>query len=308
MQERDPLSAFLHSDAWITHTGGQQDSAGNCVTQHPLPLKGIYWRSTRCFIDDAWKIPEFALNGWFLRLQPDSAASAQHLASYCARVGLHTETGPVVQPQQTLVVDLTQSQEDLLTQMHQKHRYNIRVAEKNGVMVQILRDELKEALPRFFALLTSTTERHGFRSHAQAHYQSIIEKLAPAGMVKLAFAQHQERDVAAALLINYNGVTTYLHGGSSYEDRALMAPNLLHWEIMKQAKAEGATRYDFWGVKTQGGQAIPNHPSYGTTRFKLGFGGELVDYPPTTDVVLNRFCYTLYRGVNRLRSRNRAFS
>lgn len=300
----DPLSAFLRSDAWFAHSGGRRDDAGNTFTKHALPGGGHYWRATRCFLPAGWKIPEFARDGWFVRLQSDSDESFNTLIS----LPHPSNVADSVQPRETMVLDLTASEDDLQAGFHPKHRYNIKLAEKRGVTVETVRQNVSEALPRFLTLLGQTAGRHGIRTHAAEHYSSIIKHLEPAGMVRLAFARHDDRDIAGILVITCNDIATYLHGGSSYDDRALMGPHLLHWETIKALKSERYARYDFWGVHTQNGQAIENHPSYGTTRFKLGFGGELVRYPATRDVVLNRFCYTLYKTAHRLQSRKRAFS
>jgi lipid II:glycine glycyltransferase (peptidoglycan interpeptide bridge formation enzyme) len=66
-----------------------------------------------------------------------------------------------------------------------------------------------------------------------------------------------------------------------------MAPHLLHWEIIRQAKQLGYHFYDFWGIDEK------KWP--GLTRFKKGFGGKIIEYPGTFDLVFNKFWYQLYR-------------
>ena len=92
-----------------------------------------------------------------------------------------------------------------------------------------------------------------------------------------------------------------------------MAPNLIHVEVMRHLRTIGVEIYDLWGsnaVKSTDGTYAPisGHPSAGTTRFKLGFGGIVLDYPPTFDLVLNPFCYSGYEKLHRFRSRKRAFA
>ena len=80
---------------------------------------------------------------------------------------------------------------------------------------------------------------------------------------------------------------TYLHGGSSREHKELMAPYLLHWRIMEEAKRRGMAQYDLWGID---GDRWP-----GVTRFKKGFGGSGVFYPPSLEVVYRPLWYKIYR-------------
>lgn len=303
--KRDPLSAFLHSPTWRKHAHGEQDMAGNIFVRQAIP-KGSYWVSSRCFIPSDWFLPDFTAGSWFVRMQPDSAESAANLKSTTGRYK-HVRT-LAIQPAQTLILDLSQSEETLLAQMKQKHRYNIRVAEKNGVETEIITHNLLDAFPRFWNLLTTTAERHTFRTHKEPYYRSILENLEPQGKALLAFARYQGHDIAAFLIVTEGSVATYLHGGSNYEQRNLMAPYLLHWTAIRHLKEQGLTTYDFWGIHVHDGEPLKDHASSGTTRFKLGFGGTIVEYPPAVDIVLKPLYYNLYKGIQRLRSRKRAFS
>ena len=297
----DRLSAFLHSEAWAAHLGATRDNAGSLFVRQKLPGGGSYWQGSRAFLPEDWRLPDFCQKSWWVRIQPDSFASEKNLSGKRRIV-------PSIQPRQTLVLDLTKSEEMLLAEMKQKHRYNLRLAEKHGVKIEILSEKLEDSIPRFWKLLSETADRHSFRTHTKAHYTSIVRNLEPAQMCHLVFATHEGHDVAAAMIITHNGVGTYLHGGSTYADRALMAPNLLHWEVIRHLKAHDCVTYDFWGIHTVDGAAISGHASEGTTRFKLGFGGSIIDYPPTYDIILNPICYTGYRAIQALRSKKRAFS
>jgi|GEM_PF-5926638 len=302
----DPLSIFLQTDAWASHSGGTRDETGNIFVKQSLPAGGSYWIASRCHIPENWSLPSFAQKSWFLRMQADSQESYDNIlkntTSYKHRQGI------AVQPQQTIVIDLKKSDEELLADMKQKHRYNIKVAEKNNVMTEFHHDNLMTVFPRFWALLNTTAERHDFHTHTESHYRSIITNLGSTKNVMLAFATHEGKDVAAFMIINQDGVGTYLHGGSNYDERNLMAPYLLHWKTMQELRKYDVTLYDLWGVHVQNGKEIANHPSAGTTRFKLGFGGTLVEYPPSIDIILNPFCYTVYTSIQRFRSRKRAFA
>jgi lipid II:glycine glycyltransferase (peptidoglycan interpeptide bridge formation enzyme) len=303
--QRDILSTFLHTDAWAAHANATRDGEGNVFIRHTIP-GGSYWVSTRCVIPTTWTVPPFTKGATFLRLQPDSQKSYDNLVSITK--SYKHKKAYAIQPQQTITLDLTKPEETLLAEMKQKHRYNIKVADKNGVTTEYHTTDLAQHFPRFWKLLSNTAERHTFRTHTEAHYRSVIKHLEPIGGVALAFATHNGTDIAAFMIITEGLVGTYLHGGSSYEHRNLMAPYLLHWRVIQELKKDGKTTYDLWGVHVKDGEAIPGHASNGTTRFKLGFGGTLKEYPPTLDIILNPIYYTVYTSIQRLRSRKRAFS
>ncbi len=115
------------------------------------------------------------------------------------------------------------------------------------------------------------------------------------------------------LLITCGETATYLHGASSDLQKNMMAPHLLHWRAIEQAKTLGCRQYDLWGthaVWNGGGhwESEGGHPSAGVTRFKLGFNGRIVEYPGAYDLILKPFWYSAYTTLRRLRSAKRAFS
>lgn len=96
----------------------------------------------------------------------------------------------------------------------------------------------------------------------------INEELAPSGSLKLFLAEYDGKVVAAALVSFFGGVATYLHGASSDIYRDVMAPYLLQWEAILEARRMNCTRYDFGGVN---GRTYTNPKWEGISRFKFGF-------------------------------------
>lgn len=202
-----------------------------------------------------------------------------------------------VQPRETLVLDLKHSPEELLAAMHQKTRYNIRVAAKHGVTVQL--SQAVSDLEIFLQLCRDVEARSAFRYHPEAYYRAMHKTLAPAGMLTIAVARQGTQPLAAHLLISFAGTVTYAHGASSSREREAMAPHLLQWESITWAQAQGATRYDFFGIAPA--DAVAGHPWAGITRFKLGFGGERETYVGAHDYVHDTAGYTLFTLGRRLR-------
>lgn len=200
-----------------------------------------------------------------------------------------------LQPQKTLLLDLSMNSEELLSAMHPKTRYNIRLAEKRGVKVFL---SGKEDFDHFWSLMEKTGARDGFRLHSKDHYENL---LSAEENVKLFLAEHKGRVIAGGIFSFFGNRVTYLHGASDNSDRNLMAPYLLQWTVILEAQKINQMKtpeavykyYDFYG--------IDEHKWPGVTRFKCGFGGLIKEYPGTYDLVCRPFWYNLYGYLRRLR-------
>src|SRR3989338_8328575 len=111
--------------------------------------------------------------------------------------------------------------------------------------------------------------------------------------VKLYFAEFKGKPISTALISFFGDTATYLHGGSSNQERNVMAPYLMHWHIIKLAKAQGQKYYDFHGISED------KWP--GVTRFKKGFGGYELNYPGTFDLAYDQGWYSIYKMVRKVR-------
>lgn len=202
-----------------------------------------------------------------------------------------------VQPRHTLVVDITQSEDALLASLHHKTRYNIRLAEKKGVVTRF--STAPADLEHFIALSQHVQGRSVFRYHPASYYQAMLKTLSEAGQLEVAIAEHEGQVLAAHILISFAGTTTYVHGASASLKRELMAPHLLQWQSIQRAKARGDRAYDFFGVAPVEGGA--DHPWAGITRFKEGFGGQRVSYVGAYDYVVEAALYSGFNLARRLK-------
>lgn len=199
-----------------------------------------------------------------------------------------------VQPQHTLLLDLSSSEEVLLARMHSKTRYNVNLAQRKGVEVRF--SNTKEDIEEFITLSRDVTSRTGFSYHPDDYYSALMEVLGAEGMAELAIATVQGETVAAHLMVYSDGIATYAHGASKSDKREFMAPALLYWKTILRAKEKGMHQYDFFGVAPEG--APEDHSWTGITRMKLGFGGTRVSYCGAHDLVLNE---GLYAGFSLMR-------
>jgi lipid II:glycine glycyltransferase (peptidoglycan interpeptide bridge formation enzyme) len=242
----------------------------------------------------------------FVRLEPLARRENDYITAADMR-DLGMKQVRAVQPADTVIVDLTRNEDDLLAAMKQKTRYNVRLAEKKGVTVRTANYDnahaFREDCETFWRLLDETAERDKFHAHDKGYYEKMLDVLSPrkhGGLtVGLMFAEYEGEPIAAVLLASFGDTVTYLHGASSSVHRNVMAPYLLHWRAMQEAKNRGFTKYDFWGVAPE--HASDNHPWVGITRFKTGFGGARVSYIGAWELPRSRFWYNLYRCAKRVR-------
>lgn len=202
-----------------------------------------------------------------------------------------------VNPHATLILDLQKSEEEILAGMHPKTRYNIRLAQKKNLVVK----EGKN-LEIFLELMKKTGDRDNFRLHETRHYEEILKS----DFSKQLIVYSEGTPVATAVFVGFGETFTYLFGASDHEYRQLMAPNLLQWSAIVQAKNSGYKYYDFFGVAPKinnGGEYEfdTEHQYGGVSRFKIGFGGKYVEAPGTFDLVVDKPKYYFYKFLRKLR-------
>lgn len=195
------------------------------------------------------------------------------------------------QPSHTLILNLWQSEEELMNQMHSKTRYNINLASKRGVTCRV---GDKAEFEKFWKLISSTYSRKDIYSHSREYYQNLLDTNPDAYLV---FAEYDNTVIVANMMIRCGDTVTYVHGGSHNDYRNLMAPHLLQWFEINRGGKDGYQTYDFWGIAPIDDEA---HPWAGITRFKKGFGGTIITYPGTLQKGIS-WKYPLYRLLSMLR-------
>ena len=301
LEQAPPFGAFLQSFEWgefqrqLGRRVERIDVAsedGRTIAQAiemPLPLGQAYWYVPKGPLGKASierrveAVRSVLPDGMFLRIEPRDDSSLLKVRD--------------AQPANTLLLDLTQGEDAVLAQMKAKTRYNIRLAGRKGVISQIV------ALDRFedfVRLMKQTTQRDAFYGHPELYYKTMIELLQGSDVKAfLAMAFYEDRPLAGNIMIDFGGVRTYLHGASSNLHRNVMAPYALHWFLIQDAIKKGIKAFDFWGIAPE--DAEDDHPWKGITRYKKGFGGEVIAMPGTFDLPMNHLWYSVYRSARRLR-------
>lgn len=197
---------------------------------------------------------------------------------------------PFREPRETLCIDLRPGEAEILAQMKPKGRYNIRVARKHGVVV--VRDNSYQGSIDFMRIQRCTADRKGIRPMPPNYFREMLSELLSRGQATLYFAEYRGRRLATALVVTFGRRATYFFGGSLVRHRRVMAPYLLHYEIMGSAKAAGCEWYDLWGVSPPG-QADDGWQQI--SEFKRKFGGVEVQLVPTLDYVFDATAYEQFR-------------
>lgn len=210
-------------------------------------------------------------------------------------------------PRYTFHLDLTQSEDEIMKKMHEKTRYNIRLAQRHGLLVR--QGESLDDLKIFLRLQKETAKRQNFEVKPHAYFQKMWKVLEPKRMLCLLIchlpaASRQPPDtssLSSILLFRFKDILYYPYGGSSTLHREMMPNHLLHWEAIKLGKKLGCKVYDFWGAYKN--KAEVSDPWYGIYRFKSGFGGKIIEHPQSIDLVFNSSVYKLYKLADSLRWR-----
>lgn len=203
----------------------------------------------------------------------------------------------------TFILDITKSEEDLLRNMHPKTRYNIKLAEKKGVVVK--EDNSDKAFSEYLKLTDETTKRQNFYAHNRRYHELMWQTLNPKVSKRgeltahLLKADYEGKTLAAWILFVLDDTLYYPYGASSSKNRETMASNLLMWEAIKFGKKLGLKRFDMWGALSDNPDS--KDPWYGFHKFKQGYGAKHTEFIGSFDFVMNEYLYVVYKILNRLR-------
>jgi peptidoglycan pentaglycine glycine transferase (the first glycine) len=192
-----------------------------------------------------------------------------------------SQSAEQIQFKNTLLVDLTRDEDELLANMKVKTRYNVRLTKRRGVRARL---GSESDLSIFYQLYNETSQRDGFLIRTPAYYMDLWAHFMRAGRAHLLLAEVEGNPIAGLIMFHCRQTTWYMYGASSNEHRNLMPNYLLQWEAMRLAKKQGCTQYDMWGAPDRFDES---DPMWGVYRFKTGFGGETMrgigafDYAPS---------------------------
>jgi lipid II:glycine glycyltransferase (peptidoglycan interpeptide bridge formation enzyme) len=206
----------------------------------------------------------------------------------------HTDEGFAAgQPEFNFQLPLAgKTPDQLLSGMNQLWRRNIKKADKVGVEVS---QGSREDLPAFHQLYLETASRDGFTGRPLSYFQTMWDALRAEDpdRIRLYLARHEGELVAATTWVRVGTHAWYSYGASSNVKRDVRGSNAIQWRMITDALDAGATVYDLRGI-TEGLGA--DDPEIGLIQFKVGTGGEAVQYLGEWDLPVNKALYAAFRA------------
>lgn len=307
------MTSFLQSAEWgrLQERLGREtwrlkgDDWSALVIKYPLPFGRHYLyaprgpiflntnaatASIRDFFNTALKIR--SAKTIFLRIEPPIPNEKAWDEALASRGFIKTQSA---QPESTQIINLDQSEEDILRQMEYETRYAIRAAQKRGVKVAI-NETLNSKLDffgKFWKIFKDTNARHGLRAYPPQYYWQVLN-IKDGCETALFSAKLKGEVISSAIIVFFGNTAIYLYSASAHGYGRYNAPSLLLWEAIRAAKRRGAKTFDLWGVSQE------NPHWAGITAFKKSFGGRQIDYVGTRDYVFDKKWHFIYKAVKRV--------
>lgn len=193
-----------------------------------------------------------------------------------------------IQPEDTLIVDITRPENEILESFEKRCRNEIRLAAKKDVL--LYSDTSDNGIKNFLNLLDKTAKRDSFRTHPLAYYETLVKTLKTTGQVELFFAKIGQDIISGCIIVYFGDTASYIHAAS---DGPYRAANALVWAAIREAKKKQCEYFDLYGVAPLG--ADEKHPWHGLTKFKESFGGTRSHYIGAFDHPVSSLWYKLYK-------------
>ncbi|OGE26538.1 hypothetical protein A3C32_02195 [Candidatus Daviesbacteria bacterium RIFCSPHIGHO2_02_FULL_41_14] len=200
------------------------------------------------------------------------------------------------------LLDLTQSDDQILQKMHPKIRYNIKVAQKHQVVIEERTDD--DGLAIYLKLYFETTKRQNYHGHSPTYHRLLWNTLKQQNMARILIASYTtpgsnvKIPLSAWMLFNFKDTLYYPYGGSSSEYKNVMASTLLAWETIKLGKKLKLKTLDLWGALEP--EASINHPWRGFHQFKERLGPSLVENLGSFDLVFNKPMFFAFNQIDKM--------
>ncbi len=218
---------------------------------------------------------------------------------YIKKAPTHMYHSAYFQPKHEWVISLADSsEEEIFSAMHPKARYNANLAERKGVTIEITY-ELEKYFPAFWSLLEMTSKRDRFRLQPKKYFETIFRSCTEKKNAFLVIARHNENILVINFIFLFGGIATFVYGGSSNEERNLMPSYLVQYKTVQETKRLGFTYYNLGGV-TDGSAQYKSWKGF--TIFKKKFGGELMTYGTSYDIISQPLWYYLYDFQRRIKT------
>ncbi len=198
-----------------------------------------------------------------------------------------------IHPELTWKLDITIPEQELLMNMRKTTRYLIRQGLKNQD-IEIIQDNSVRGVEEFNKLYQKTVDRQHFIPFSLDYLKNEFLVFSQDNQISVFLGKYKGEILASAMIIFYQDRAFYHQGASWQKYPKIPVSYLLQWEAIKEAKKRGCQIYNFWGIapvcvnKARIEIINKNHPWYGLSLFKIGFGGYKKEYVKTQDFVISK--------------------
>lgn len=201
-----------------------------------------------------------------------------------------------IQFRNTVTIDLTQDDNDILMAMSGNTRRKVRQAAKKDVSI---RAATVDDLDTLYSLYDITGDRNDFLIRPKEYYLKLWRYFMENNLAHALIAEYDGKAIAQVILFHFGQTCWYFYGASSNQERNRMPNYALQWEAIKWAKAQGYTSYDMWGAPNDFHE---DDSMWGVFMFKQGFRGTVERRLGAWDYAPSSFAYHLYtQAVPQLR-------
>jgi len=282
--------------AWLTPMAAHLRSQGAFGVRMGPPVVTRRWSAS--VVKDGIADPQVRRLG---ELPPtERTATGARVVSQLTELGWRPQAAEggfaAGQPRHVFQIPLAgRTESDVLAGMNQQWRRNIKKAAKEGVEVTSTHttDEALAALAAFHDLYVHTAQRDHFTPRPLSYFRTMVEALGAEDpdRIRLYAARHEGDLVAATIATRVGTHAWYSYGASSTEKRDVRGSNAIQWAMIRDAIAAGAAVYDLRGIT----ETLDSDDSHiGLIQFKVGTGGEAVEYVGEWDLPLNRALYAAF--------------
>jgi len=219
----------------------------------------------------------------FLRFSPLLPKSPENEALFkkmgCTHSQMHDVDAEV-----TWMLDLNQTEDQILAGMRKTTRYLVKQGLKNTDLKVFKTTDIGH-LPIFWEIYQDTVKRQKWNAYSFEYISHEFEQFVKSDQAVLFLVQYKGMFIAASIFIYYLDTVYYHHSGSLSEYRNLPAMYLLQWQSILEAKKRGFAKYNFFGIARTDD---PKHPWSGLSLFKKGFGGYKQEWQHALDMPLSK--------------------
>ena len=197
----------------------------------------------------------------------------------------------------THLLDLTKTEEELFQSIKKKDRYYINRAQKEGV--KVIKGNTKEQKNILIKMHLEHSKKVGYHPFSEKFINYLYEVFWE--NITTISTQFEWKTESILMTIKFGKTCVYYIAASDIKHPKFSPNYLCQWEAIKQAKNDGCKIYNFWWVSPDNN---PKHPIAWVTKFKRKFWGYDYSLIHAQDLILSKkywlnWIIETFRRINR---------